>query len=154
MSLEGVVLGAARVAKTATGVKGAYALAGDRANGILPYPSDVPDGPVVLVAHDRFELDPGSWEKVRHFLAVDLWVRAASPETAEVETMRVAWAIVAAFRTHTNLFGVLDATGAAGYAVVVGGGPMRPEDVNGQPFVVYPMTLRAVQATPQTYSGG
>lgn len=157
MSLESVVIGAARVMTLAEGVKGVYALAGDRTPGepvVLAYPKDIPDSPIVLVAHDRFELDPGSWEKIRHFLNVDLWLSAAEPASAEILAMQIAWRIVAAMRVNVSLGGILDAPGAAGFAAVVGGGPVRPEDVNGKPFVVYPMIVRVTEASPQTYAGG
>ena len=48
---------------------------------------------------------------------------------------------------------VLAADGA-GVALIIAGGPIRDESINGQPFVVYPLTLRATEGTPQTYIGG
>ena len=154
MSIEAVTLGAARVAKLAPSVKGAYALAGDSAHGILPFPKDVPDAPIVTLRHERFELNPGSWQTIVHFIALDLYLRATEPHTAEKQTSTVVDELLAAYRGHTSLFGALDAPGAAGYAVIVSGGPALDVTVNNQPLIVYPLTVRAVQATPEAYTGG
>lgn len=109
---------------------------------------------MAVVTHDRFELEPGSFEKIRHFVNVELYLRATEVDSAEVEAGRLAYAVIAAFRTHVTLFDTLTTPGMTGWAAVRGGGPPAPEDVNGQPFSVYPMIVQAVEAGPAIYTGG
>lgn len=154
MNIEEITLGAARVAKAATSIKGAYALAGDRDNGILPIISDVPDAPIIMVRHERFELEPGSFETIRHFLSLDLWVRSGDPESIEVQIARIVPDLINQFRVHSSLFGALDTPGSTGWSAIVAGGPFGDEEVNQQPFVVYPLTLRATQGGAAMYTGG
>ncbi len=149
MSLEGVTDATARVLAGVAGIKAAYAsTAGGQGATVQAIPSDISLTPVALVTYDHFELKPGSFERIQHFVTADLWFAATSAAAAEKAMLPIISLVIAAFRSKVGLYG----QGTIG--VVRRGGPPRDEDVNGKPFIVMPLTIAVLEATAQAYSLG
>lgn len=149
MSVEGAVDACARVAALATGIKRAYSSTGSGQAGVYPIPTDITDAPIALVGGHRFDLTKsGSPEVINHYVTVEVWVRATDPGVAEKEMLPLVTNLVIAFRTHVGLFG------NAFTAKLTEGGPARDEDVAGQPFRVYPITVKCTEMTTPTYDVG
>ncbi len=148
MSAEGITDAVARhFAANVSGVKGAYASgAGGQGATVRTMPSDIPDTPIALVQWDRYELVPGSFEKVRHYISVDLYFGAADAGDAYKTYLPFVSRVIASLRSNADLYGTCD------LAVARSGGPADPVDVNGQPFVVLPFSIEALESGAHPYT--
>lgn len=147
MSAEGVTDASARVLATVTGIRAAYAsTAGGQGDTVKPIPADISLTPVAIVTYDHFELVPGSFERLRHFINADLWMSASSAAEAEKTLLPLITRCIAAFRTKVGLYG------EGTIATVPRGGPPRDEEVNGKSYIVFPLVINVLQATVQTYA--
>lgn len=151
MSLEGVTDATARVLADVPGLKGVYSAKlqlGAGYEAIKPIPADIPDTPIALVWYDRFELVPGSFERIRHFISAELWFRARTDAEAERAMLPIISGSIAAFRTKAGLFG------QGTIATIERGGPGRAEVVSQQPFAVFPLVIRVLEAAVHAYESG
>lgn len=149
MSLEGVTDATARVLASVSGMRAAYAsTAGGQGDTVKPIPTDISITPVVFVAHGGFELltASGSFEKLRHTVVADVYFNATSPAAAEKIALPLISRCFAAFRGHVGLYG------EGTIATMNRGGPPRSEDVNGKPYMVYPLFVQVLEAGIQNYA--
>lgn len=147
MSLEGVTDAVARTVATAAGMKAVYSNgAGGQGTTVLTIPTDITTTPAAIVRHDGFSMKGGSFEKITHSIRVELYFSAANAAVAEKAMLPMVTLVIAAFRSHVGLYST------ATLGVIQNGGPPYDEDVNGKPFLVYPITVTALEATPQTYT--
>lgn len=147
MSLESVTDAVARQIATVTGMKAVYASgAGGQGSTVLTIPNDISQTPAAIVRHDGFSLLPGSFERIRHSIRVELYFASASAAVAEKAMLPMVSLCIASFRTNVDLFGT------ATLGVIASGGPPHDEEVNGKAFLVYPLIVTVLEATAQTYS--
>lgn len=147
MSAEAITDAVAKHFATVTGIKGAYASgAGGQGATVQTLLPDIPDTPIVLVQWDRFELVPGSFEKVRHYITAEIYFGAADAGNAYKTYLPFVSRVIASLRSNANLGGTCE------MAVARSGGPAEPTDVNGQPFVILPFSIEALEAGAHPYT--
>ena len=147
--MEGVVTKTARVFSEISGVKAAYALNLTDEPGVLEIPQDITDVPVVTVHYLRFELSPGTPEVIQHFVEANIWARGRSAAEAEPTYLPIVTGAVVQFRSRVFLFGA-----GQPHAKINRGGPPVAEEVNGQPFVRFPIEVQTAEVTAVQYTGG
>jgi hypothetical protein len=147
MSLEAITDATARALAEVDGIKAAYASsAGGQGTTVKPIPQDLSDTPVALVTHNGFELQPGSFERIKHTINAELWFTATNAAAAEKLMLPLVTLCIATFRSKVGLYG------SSTTAVIRRGGPPRDEEVNGKPYLVYPLTVEVMEATVQNYA--
>lgn len=154
MALEQVWDAVARQAALVSGIKAAYGnAAGGQGSTVKSYPDDILDGPVAVVDYLGSEISHGSFETLTHQFAIVLWMpRGNGTREAAVQTLAPMFErFHLAFDQNVGLFGIL---GGAGQAIVTGSGGFEDDDIEGKPFLVQAILVRATESVTLTHAIG
>lgn len=151
MSVEAIWTGIARQAAAVTGIKAAY---GHEASGVVKaYPEDIFDGPVAVVDYDGSEIAHGSFETLTHEFSIVLWMpRGNGTRSAAVKVLAPMFErFHLAFDQNVGLYGTL---AGQGEAKLMASGGFDDDDIEGKPFIVQVLTVRAWESVSLTHSIG
>lgn len=148
MSAEAITDAVAKhFAANVAGIKGAYGSgSGGQGATVRTFPSDIPDTPIALISWNRYELHPGSFEKVQHFIDVDLYFNATDAGDAYKTYLPFVSRVISSLRSNADLYGTCSLAAARS------GGPAVAEDVNGKPYIRLSFVIQALESGAHPYS--
>ncbi len=148
MSAESITDAIARhFAANVTGIKGAYASgAGGQGATVRTFPADIPDTPIALVEYRRFELAPGSFEKVQHHIDVGVYFNSSDAGEAYKTYLPFVSRVISSLRSNADLYGTCSLAAARS------GGDVATEDVNGKPYIRLSFVIQALESGAHPYT--